>query len=507
MQHATHITPRASDPHGAGTLPRRRGLSRVLQTTAALALVVLGGLVATTSSTGCGSGVDTPFCDGGFVRKAPTETDPGVCEGKCAAEACGADNACSDNHCVLTCTSHLDCVPLVQDCVTGKVEDDTEKTLSTCENTGKGTIGVACPFGNECSGDFKCPDGTPCDPKNTSGAPCAQADCNSPFPPAYACHDGKACDPKCTGDACPCPPAECNPLVCRSNGAGDAEAFCTLQDCHADTDCPGGYWCGAVRDPHEICGSSPKKGNSDFCGTTDEPCVDPSMSAANGTTFAEGPHCALRNQCLVRKQCAPCETDLDCSAVAGQHCKRVGPEKACVRDCVGETDCEQGFMCTDGSCVPRAGSCVGDGSYCQPCRNDNDCGGPSSNLSCVSFGGAERMCIDVTISMSCTSNADCPVGPDGRHGLCANETVGASPGDAAYHKCYLPPFNAETNHFSCWRGNAGDGCSKSDDCISGKCQASICCVPSGTSCRADDECCSKHCNGADAATGTLGACM
>lgn len=524
MQHATFITLRAAALRGAGTdpvpsppsagapEPPRRGLARALQSAAALAFVALAGLVSTTSSTGCG-GTDTPFCDGGFVRKAPTDDDPGVCEGKCKVEACGENNACSDNHCVLTCTSHGDCTPLAQECVTGKVEDDTKKTLSTCETNSRSTIGVRCAFGNECTGDFKCPDGTtPCDPKNTSGTPCAQADCNSPFPPAYACRDGKACDPKCTGDACPCAPADCNPLFCRTSGQGDAEAFCTLRDCHGDSECPGGYWCATVRDSHEICGSSPQKGDNNFCGTTTEPCVDPSMSAANGTTFAEGPYCALRNECRVRRQCAPCETDLDCSAVAGQHCKMVGAAKACVRDCIGESDCEQGFACTDGSCVPRSGTCVGDGTYCSTCRNDNDCGGPSSKFACVSFGGAERMCLDVSASQACTADADCPTGPDGRHGLCADEDLGLTPTDSLYHKCYLPPFNKESNKFSCWGANAGAACSAAKDCISGKCQSfapgmPVCCVPSGTGCRADTECCSKHCNGADVVTGTLGACQ
>lgn len=493
MQHATHITLREAALRGAGNSPvrnsaappPRRGLFRAVQTAAALALVALAGVGSTTAFTGCGGEDPPPFCDGGFVRKAPTETDPGVCEGKCTPEACGPHQACVDNHCVLTCASHLDCQPLTQDCVTGLIEDDTKKELSTCQPNGMGTIGVKCPFGDECNGKFACP-------------------------------DGKACDPACAGADCPCAAVDCKPLVCRSSGAGDAEAFCTLQDCKEDAHCPGGYWCATVRAPQEICNSSPKKGDSEFCGgPNSDPCVDPAQSAANGTTFVEGPHCALRNECRIRRQCAPCENDFDCSAIPGQRCKQVGPAKACVRDCLTEADCEQGFGCTDGSCVPRTGTCVGNGSYCQPCLNDNDCGGPTSNLSCVSFGGAERICIDVTLSMSCTSDNDCPVGPDGRHGLCTDETVGAGPGDAAYHKCYLPPFNEATNAFSCWGGNAGTGCYVGSDCISNKCVgaskansiAGRCCVPSGTACRANGECCTNKCNGADVTTGTLGACQ
>lgn len=444
----------------------RRGLFRALQGAVALTFLAVAGVAST--SAGCSSKVDTPFCDGGFVRQAPTDTDPGICEGKCTAEKCGSGNTCVDNHCALPCTSHLDC-NADQDCVAA-VEDDTNADIAVCQPNGKGTIGAKCPFGDECGSQFACP-------------------------------DGKKCDPSCTGSDCPCAADACKPLVCRSAGAGDAEAYCTLQDCHADADCPGGYWCATVRDPHQICGTT--KGNDNFCGTTTDPCVDPAQDSANGTTFVEGPHCALRNVCAPRRSCAPCSSDLDCSAVAGQHCKQVGAEKACVRDCRADADCESGFQCSDGSCVPRFGSCVGPGTYCTPCRNDNDCGGPTSKLACVSFGGAERVCIDVTASMSCTSNGDCPTGPDGRHGYC----------EPTQKKCYLPPYNDDANSYSCWGGNPGTTCTTASNCISNHCSTfdasiglKVCCSQPGTACLDDQECCSKTCNGADPAAGTVGSC-
>jgi hypothetical protein len=431
MLQATHTTagtsparPTTQPASGAPAAPPR-GLSRALQTAAALVLAALAGVVTTGAGAGCSKGA---FCEGGFIRQQPTDTDPGVCEGKCTQAACGDGHTCVDNKCVLLCSSHLDCTPLSQDCASVK-EDDSGKDVTICQDNGKGTIGEKCPFGNECMS-------------------------------ANACPDGKACDPSCSGSSCPCPSDQCKPLFCRTTGMGDADAFCTLQDC------PGGYWCAAIRDPHAICGTM--KGNSSFCGTSTDPCVDPSMDMANGTTYQEGPHCALRNECRIRKQCAPCATDLDCSGVPGQHCTTfTDGTKSCTRDCDqsrGDADCEQGFKCDNNACIPRFGSCVGKGNYCEPCRNDLDCGGKDSKLSCVSFGGSERMCIDVTASTPCTTDNDCPTGPDGRHGLCSDNNA-----DPTYHHCFYPPQNTGSGRLSCWCSNVGSACFLGSECCSGKC--------------------------------------
>lgn len=445
--HATPISRTDGSSFVSPPSPPRRGLGRLVQTVSAiagLALVLtsaaMAGCGGSVSGTGGGTttastGGEAPFCAGGFIRPSPTDPK-GTCEGKCTAGACGADNTCVDNHCALTCANHLECGDgLSQECLPAK-EDDSQKDITTCQPNGKGSVGTKCAFGTECASQFACP-------------------------------DGKKCDPACAGADCPCPADKCKALFCRGAGEGDAEAFCTLQDCHADGDCPGGYWCAKVRDPHQICGTM--KGDDSFCGTTTEPCVDPAMNATTGGTYEEAAQCAVRTECRIRRQCAPCSTDLDCSVVAGQHCTQVGQEKVCTRDCVAESDCENGFQCMNGACTPRFGACVGTGKYCEPCRSDLDCDGPAGKQACVSFGGAERVCIDVTASMACTTDNDCPTGPDGRHGLCADSTIGVGSGDAIYHKCIYPPFTEATNVFSCWCGNKGTGCYKNADCCSNKC--------------------------------------
>jgi hypothetical protein len=475
MQHATQISLRNETPTAAAPRPfapssardasPRGGLRRALQTAAALMLAGLGAIA------GCGSAepVTPPFCVGGFVRKAPTATEAGVCEGKCDPAACGADQVCVDNHCALTCTSHQDCGSLGQACLTAK--DDSEKDVFTCQSNGEGTIGIKCPFGNECAGTWTCDGtGTACDPKCTGAAcPCTPDKCNSPVS-AFACPDGKACDPKCTGDKCACTQDKCNALYCRTAGAGDAEAFCTLRDCQGDDSCPGGYWCAPVRIPNQVCGTM--KGNdANTCGpVTTDPCVDPTQNMANGTTYSEGTLCGFRNECRIRRQCATCETDLDCSALDGYHCTTFAMDgtKACTRDCAMDTDCEVGFACTSGGCTPRYGSCVGTGKYCEPCRNDTECG---AGLACLSYGGAERMCMSVT--MDCTTDADCPTGADGRHGMCANAALGLSSTDSRFDKCFFPPQNAGSGRLSCWCSNLGTACMVKADCCSGKCIGAV----------------------------------
>jgi len=442
MQHPTHTPTRAATPARS-----RRGIFRAWQTAAAFVLVALGGAAASTSSSGCGSATTCTsdcggsgtggggiFCEGGFIRPDPGGGAVGTCEGKCTAEACGAGQACVDNHCALTCASHLDCTSFSQDCAPAK--DDDGKDITTCQGNGKGSIGVKCPFGTEC--------GT-----------------------AFACPDGKICDPACTGPDCPCPADKCAALSCLTAGQGDAEAYCT-QDCHGDAECPGGFWCATVRDSHKICGTTT---GGPLCGTSTDPCVDPAQNMATGATYSEGTLCAFRDQCRIRKQCAPCETDLDCSVIPGQHCTTMALDgtKACTRDCIADGDCEVGFKCAEGACISRFGSCVGTGKYCEPCRNDKECG---AGLACLSYGGAERFCI--AVNTTCALDADCPTGPDGRHGICANAAFGLTSSDIRFNKCFFPPQNDASGRLSCWCANPGTACNVSKDCCSGKCSFGEC---------------------------------
>jgi hypothetical protein len=375
----------------------------------------------------CGSS-DVDTCVGGFVGH-------GVCEPKCKPELCLEGNTCVDNRCVLLCDGHTDCFPGTQECASAK-EDDTEKDVLVCTGHGKAAgIGDGCPFEGQCDLLASCPDGSSCNLGQCEGKPetcvldaavCgADKSCT-----AGRCPDGSPCDVPT------CPLSECTPLTCVTTGEGDADAYCTRPDCTVDADCPGGYECGVVRDPHEICNSNPKKGNNGLCGETREACIDPS-SFGKGNSYFEGSLCLLRKVCLKRSQCAPCETDLDCSRVDGQLCVQVGDEKRCARSCRSDLDCDLDYACdTDtGACIPLFGRCKGEGNLCEPCRNDTDCGDATTAKVCFQAPlGHQLGCLD--LSIRCTTVDDCPEAPSGHRGSCTTDG-----------QCLFPSIDEKT---SCW---------------------------------------------------------
>lgn len=432
-----------STPTSERPPPRRAPrLRRALQGAAALGLAAIAGLVSTSGSSGCGT-----FCKGGFIRQVPGKVE--TCEGLCAPSKCAnPNNTCVNNDCELECTSLADCGP-GQDCVAA-TEDGTMSAVTICQDNGKAAVGASCPFGTECTTLLACPDGSNCDYTQCNGTPCTPdpAACpSSASCPLGTCSDGSACTvPGCAK-------ADCKPLACLTAGAGDADAYCTLQDCQSDSNCPGGYWCEQVRDPHQICGKPVP--NANFCGTTTDPCVTLAQDTANGTTYAAGSVCTQRNECRLREPCDPCHTDIDCSLVSGQHCTTIGSVMDCTDDCSTDSDCHGGFQCTSGACVPRFGSCTGAGTFCEPCHDDAEC---ASGSICVEIEtGGERFCFDP--SLPCTASASCPTSPGGLQGVC-NTTSGTCD----------PPMNTATGRFGCWCGNKGIACYLDMECCSKNCK-------------------------------------
>jgi len=332
----------------------------------------------------------------------------GVCEGKCSPEKCLAGNTCVGNRCVLTCGSHADCAPDgTQDCAPA-VEDGTGAAVQACKPSGKAAgVGTPCPDGNECGGVSVCPDGTPC-----AGGGCA--------------------------------PDLCRPLVCNGSTKNNLNQYCTVVDCKADADCPGGYACEQQRDPHELCGSNPKKGNDDRCGTTKEPCVAAADFSKNGATFSEGELCLLRKMCVKRSFCWPCASDLDCSRVPGGRCTTIAGSGRCTTSCATSTDCPYNAGCVEGTCQPSSGACEGEGKLCDVCQNDADCPGGV----CVNTG-RERACATLNKGALCTDNGGCPTTKSGKQGLCLGELQGVPTDSPVYGACY-PPIDEATGIVGCW---------------------------------------------------------
>lgn len=403
----------------------------LLGASASLGATACGGGQGTTGTTSSGTGTGGGTgeeCEGGVIHH-------GECEGKCAPDKCLPGNTCVDNACVLKCTAHTDCFAGTQDCLPAK-EDDTAADITVCTTTGLGPVGSPCPLNTECSTQVACPDGKSCDYTQCGGGACTRddvaceghTDCR-----AGTCPDKTACVVPA------CPAAECLPLTCKTNGVGDALAYCTNLDCADDMQCPGGYYCGITRTPHTICGLMPEKGNNTTCGKTLDPCIDPATFGM-GNTYFEGSLCLLRKQCQRRDRCADCTTDLDCT-IKGQHCVQSGTGNHCLRTCGKLTDCPDGTACVSGSCQPLyAGGCEGKGEFCAPCINDEDCGSKGTAMSCEVINDLtdERGCFDTSFSTACMVDADCPLSPGNRHGRCLSELDGVGQTEAAYHKCYLP---------------------------------------------------------------------
>ena len=418
------------------------------------ALVVAGSAMLLGACGGSGSGgsggsgggggstsTDTGDCQGGVIVN-------GVCEGKCEASKCLADNVCVGNRCVLKCDSHRDCfADGTQSCLPAK-DDETGADVNVCQSSGKPAgLGVPCPVGQECAAWLACPDNGICFSFQCGGDPAAcVAD-------ADACKGVDNCTIGKCPDASPCRvdcAQNCHPwLSCNGKGEGDADAYCTTFDCKADADCASGYYCGIVRDPHEICGSNPKKGDNGFCGQTSEPCI--SLPDAASTRF-EGSVCMLRNQCLRRGPGAPCASDVDCSYFDSLACVSFGGENRCAPKCGNDADCPKDAACdaTLKTCVPRYGAWKGNPpGFCTPCMTDEDCGKNGTHLACADLSGGMHACFDESFPDTCTTNADCPKSPSGKSGTCLNENFGLSPSDANYHRCYLP-INLNDNKTSCW---------------------------------------------------------
>jgi hypothetical protein len=394
-----------------------------------------GGTGGAGGSTGAGD------CIGGVVVN-------GVCEGKCTPDKCIEGNTCVGNRCMLKCDSHKDCYPDgSQSCVPAK-EDDTAADISVCQFTGKSAgVGTSCPFGPECANWLSCPDGGTCFASQCAGdtAACVLDDvaCKDVENCIFGkCPDGSGCRADCA--------TNCKPwLECDTKGEADADAYCTQRDCVSDDECLGGYYCGIVRDPHEICGSDPPKGDNNLCGSTLEPCKTPGQ---DGTSLFEGSLCMLRKSCIKRAQGAPCTTDLDCSLIDSQKCVAFGGETHCSNkcgiegDCLSDADCDAGL----GACVPKFGAWKGTGGkFCEPCLSDEDCGAKGTSWACAELSGGARACFDESFPDTCTKDSDCPKAPGGKAGTCFDEGEGFSAADNLYHRCYLP-LNPSDNKTSCW---------------------------------------------------------
>jgi hypothetical protein len=280
----------------------------------------------------------------------------------------------------------------------------------------------------------KCAPGNQCiDDGSGSGATCHEVCTAQTCPFGWYCNDGMAAGQPAnwcvqgttplTATAgqwqTPCSPSggETNPacdtadgFYCYGQSPTDANAFCTIFQCAQDSDCPGGWWCETVDVQPSLKTASRSFGQTqsvcrprDYCATcrmdhdcpaaadgTQQHCV-PTAGATSDDAGVPGgyctPQCASNANCPLDATCVVqwpvctpaqgpgCKSDDDCPPADGtyQHCDA----GTCTPECGSNADCTgTGQTCTRlSTCQPRAGTCLGAGGFCSPCRSDADCTG------------------------------------------------------------------------------------------------------------------------------------
>lgn len=425
--------------------------------------VALAGLVAGAACT------SEAICDG-------YETDGGECRAECDDSKCAPGHRCVLGDCRPTCEGQEDC-PAKFNCLEAVADDGATRGFFCLQH------GYA--KSDSTGQDVPCESDAECD--LLRGFTCRSGECrvwgcetHDDCKTLGACvHDPAFTDSFCAPDGAPrasgqynsrCPFGdECDVeagFVCRGAGEGDIEAYCTRPGCESDGDCPTGYSCATERAGapcEDLCG---------FGAFPDNPsCTSRETFETPGGGWKCGPYSLLRNTCVKRGFCNPCDTDADCAALPHSICARdAGGNKICSTVCDENVenacpggsasycavfDAERGVpTCSSRFRPGGAGStfdaCVGTGKACEPCREDTDCGADGLCLRVRSTG--ERFCMDLTFT--CTPSAtgsDCPDTPGGLRMVCLGDAQGLTPTDIRYRKCYPPNVaGVFSNKTSCW---------------------------------------------------------
>jgi hypothetical protein len=134
--------------------------------------------------------------------------------------------------------------------------------------------------------------------------------------------------------------------------------------------------------------------------------------------------CATAYPVCTPAQGTACKNDDECPPANGtfQHC--LGG--SCTPECGGPADCASGQQCgAISACIPRAATCVGDGTFCSPCQSDGDCQAGKGTCVYAPYS-SERYC---TVPM--TGTATCPPDTSGNMAEFNAAPKGSCPGAPA----------------------------------------------------------------------------
>lgn len=260
-------------------------------------------------------------------------------------------------------------------------------------------------------------------------AECTPASVDTPCD--VSCYESARSFYECISKYSPCDDG--NGEFCLGAGEGDAEAYCSRACTPSGDACGDGLGCLLVRTS-----AAPCDAQCGAAGSSSSSCI-PSSEIGEGKGYECGHGQLLRAICRKNDACRPCETDVDCSGIAGQICaKDQTGAKICTQRCDptkptcpqgDEAECaihdaDLGFE----TCAHRFGSCAAtEGLACAPCLSDKDCGG---NSQCIDFIGGSRHCIDFDFECNCDPDTDpvhslvgtcqggCPDSPSGMSMMC-----------------------------------------------------------------------------------------
>lgn len=286
-------------------------------------------------------------------------------------------------------------------------QEDLQCDGKSCVVVGDGTFCTdACAVDEDCPAGYGCSavagGGTYCVPANgtcdctpdTAGAkkPCEAAN------DLGTCVGFSICDPQvgwleCNASApateiCDGKDNDCNGIV---DDGLPVSQDCSQQNefgtCAGKSTCVGsqGWVCSAKIPAAEICDfadndcdalvdenfkdATGKYASSEHCGTCNSACGNTIANAESEVCDATKvkPQCVATKckdgffklndfQCIETPEvtCFPCTKDADCF---GGVCADLDNGKSCVPKCTVQQDCEPGFLCTAGACVPESGSC------------------------------------------------------------------------------------------------------------------------------------------------------
>ncbi|HEY3816142.1 MAG TPA: hypothetical protein VGL81_03170 [Polyangiaceae bacterium] len=408
--------------------------------------------------------------------------------------------------------------------------------LPAC-SSGSKSPGPAAPSCNQA----KCAAGNECiDDGSGSGPVCHEVCTGQTCPFGWYCNDGAVVSPSAAQSGTPtnwcvqgttplsatagqwgtgCLPSggESNNKACDSADSfscygqtpTDADAFCTIFGCAADSDCPGGWWCETVDTAPSVKTATRSFGKTrtvcaprQYCATclmdhdcppsaagTQQHCIQTGTGADGGTTPGYcSPQCGSTSDCTLDAKCetqwsvctpaqgTTCKSDDDCppaqegGGAVYQHCD----QGTCTPECGSSSDCTgTGQKCGSlSTCEPRAGTCLGAGGFCSPCRADSDCTGGGyclyadySTERYCSLPVAKGTCANPNMSgviLNAASAGQCPKAPagsaassttEGAVGCTFSSTTLAPPNQCVALTSISDGNGGQTQVVGCWTVN------------------------------------------------------